>query len=77
MQIIKIEDYQLKELQDEVLFINKYDLNNTELSEIKEDASPYELFNQFFKEQNNREMNEEEKIEDDIDEETEDDTEEE
>lgn len=27
MQIIKIEDYQLKELQDEVLFINKYDLN--------------------------------------------------
>lgn len=43
-----------------LVFVNKYDLNNTELSEIKEDASPYELFNQFFKEQNNREMNEEE-----------------
>lgn len=27
MNIIKIEDYQLKELQDETLFINKYDLS--------------------------------------------------
>lgn len=27
MNIVKIEDYQLKELQDEALFINKYDLS--------------------------------------------------
>ena len=39
-----------------LVFVNKYDLNNTELSEIKEDTSPYELFNQFFKEQNNPQL---------------------
>jgi len=44
-----------------LVFINKYDSNNeNELKEIKEDVSPYELFNSFFTIQNEREMNKEE-----------------
>ena len=41
--------------------LSKYDSNNeNELKEIKEDVSPYELFNSFFTIQNEREMNKEE-----------------
>ena len=44
-----------------LVFINKYQSNSeTGLKEIKEDASPYELFNLFFTEQNGREMSKEE-----------------
>ena len=44
-----------------LVFINKYDTNNEiALKEIKEDASPYELFNSFFADQNGRNMNEDE-----------------
>ena len=44
-----------------LVFINKDSNSNiNELSEIKEDASPYELFNNFFKEQNQRELTEDE-----------------
>lgn len=40
-----------------LVFVNKYESNNDNvLKEIKEDASPYELFNSFFIEQNGREM---------------------
>ena len=44
-----------------LVFINKYE-SNTEavLKEIKNEASPYELFGSFFAEQNGREMNNEE-----------------
>ena len=43
-------------------FINRND-SEVELSlEIKEDASPYELFKGFFLEQNGRELNEDEDI---------------
>lgn len=43
-----------------LVFINKYESNNDTSKEIKEDTSPYELFNSFFKEQNGREMTKEE-----------------
>ena len=44
-----------------LVFVNKYDSNNeTELKEIKEEASPYELFKSFFIMQNNRDMNKDE-----------------
>lgn len=40
-----------------LVFINKYgDNNDVVLSEIKDDASPYELFQSFFSEQNGRDM---------------------
>ena len=40
-----------------LVFINKYgDNNDVILSEIKDDASPYELFQSFFSEQNGRDM---------------------
>lgn len=40
-----------------LVFINKYDLNNDfNHNEIKENASPYELFKNFFEEQNNRKL---------------------
>ena len=46
-----------------LVFINKYEDSKTnETKEIKEDASPYELFDLFFREQNNREMNDEEAL---------------
>lgn len=44
-----------------LVFINKCDSNNdSKLKEIKENASPYELFKAFFTEQNGRDMNNEE-----------------
>lgn len=44
-----------------LVFINKYKSSNeNDLKEIKEDASPYELFHSFFAEQNGREMSQEE-----------------
>ena len=43
-----------------LVFINKYETNNTKLKEIKEDATPYELFTSFFKEQNGRDMTQDE-----------------
>jgi hypothetical protein len=46
-----------------LVFINKngskYD---TTLKEIKEESSPYELFNMFFEEQNGRDMNQDEDL---------------
>ena len=40
------------------VFVNKYESkDDVALKEIKEDASPYELFSSFFNEQNGREMN--------------------
>jgi exonuclease SbcD len=43
-----------------LVFINKYESSEEELGEIKEDATPYELFSSFFREQNGRDMNEDE-----------------
>ncbi len=40
-----------------LVFINKYDKEDISYKEFKEEASPYELFNSFFLEQNGREMN--------------------
>ncbi len=41
-----------------LVFVNKYESkDDVALKEIKEDASPYELFSSFFNEQNGREMN--------------------
>ena len=44
-----------------LVFVNKYETSQEkELKEIKDDASPYELFNSFFTEQNGRNMTDEE-----------------
>ena len=44
-----------------LVFVNKYETSQEkELKEIKDDASPYELFNSFFAEQNGRNMTDEE-----------------
>lgn len=44
-----------------LVFVNKYESkDDIALKEIKDDASPYELFNSFFNEQNGREMTNEE-----------------
>ena len=41
-----------------LVFVNKYESkDDVALKEIKEDASPYELFSSFFNEQNGRKMN--------------------
>lgn len=41
-----------------LVFVNKYESKeDVTLKEIKEDVTPYELFNSFFNEQNGREMN--------------------
>ena len=44
-----------------LVFINKYETNNDiQTKEIKENATPYELFSSFFKEQNGRDLTKEE-----------------